>query len=720
VAQADTASRAAAAWCLDPRAGRYCRGTWRPVPSAGVNDAKATDATRLPATVAEALSNRAGRLPRVEQFSVDFILAAGAIWTVSCNLAYLAGWSLRTASMLSAAGLAVASALFLVFIRHDRSRAEAVAICCGPEDVRTSPDRGNIAVVAAAVIGLILWMAFLRTYLWFWLISVPLLTWGCWRTVRARVPATDGPAGSEPPARPVLLALLCAAAVLVTLATRQPSQDDCYYLNRSATLADDFTGTMRTGYSVLEKPGLPWPYPSYPLTAFHDFVGLLSWATGLEPLAVSAYILAPVGAVLMVFAYSLLCRTLFGRRWPWALVGVFILLAVGGSNVWHFANFGFPRIWQGKSLVLHVILPLVAVLGLRYGANGRLGDLLRLAGAATCAAGLSSISIWLVPSFTVLAALGGIQQWRHAIPRLVAVVAACGYPLAEGLLARSGFTADVGYRVVDRSFEELMQMSFGGSLGTAAWAAVVLLAPLTAPGLRTRRYLTVSVLGGLLTLMNPALFGLVVKYVTSAVVFWRVTWALPPMAVLAACLSLAGFQVPGRKLRKIAGPAVWCLLTAAFVDLAIRPPYGILANPGRIGWPGLKVTQPEYDAIALLMAKLPPGSPVMAPEEVGWMIPTFRHRLGSIAPRLNVIDQTVEHQMADAEEAQMRRESLRISQGGLGPGDEQILRQLVERYGLRGVVMAAASPGTTAADSTLERMGFKALRQGPYILWIRP
>jgi len=651
------------------------------------------------------------------QLWVDAALMAGSIWTLSCNLAYLVGWSLRTASLLSAGGVVIGTILLMRLHRcTPRTEPSPHAHEAVNDDV---PDRADAALVAVAIIGLLAWAAFLRSYLWFWLISVPLLALGYWRTVRPGLPAMREKAAMPPRSRPVLLALLCAAAVFVTLVTRQISQDDCFYLNRAATLADGFADTMRTGYGILEKQGVPWPYPSYPLIAFHDFIGLLSWATDLQPLAVSAYIIAPAGAVLMILAYGLLCRALFGHRWAWALVGVFIVLAVGGPNVWHFANFGFPRIWQGKSLVLHVILPLVAVFGVRYGADGKRDDAVRLAGAATCAAGLSSISIWLVPAFAVLSVMGGIHQYRRVIPRVATVVAACAYPLTEGLLARGGFAADVGYRVVDRSFEGLMELSFGGKAGTAAWAAVVILAPLAAAGDRARRYLIVGVLGGLLTLMNPALFRLIIKHVTSAVVFWRVVWVLPPMAVLAASLLLAGFRVPGARARRMVGPAVWCLLAAAFAGLGIMPPAGLLAVPERIGRLGLKVAQPEYEVVMLLMRKLPPGSPVMAPEEVGWMIPTFRRRLGAIAPRTNVIDQTVGHQMGESEDAQMRLEALRLSRG-LGAGDEQVLRRLVDRYGLRAVVIRSDSSGTAAASSVLRGLGFGALRQGPYVVWVRP
>jgi hypothetical protein len=421
----------------------------------------------------------------------------------------------------------------------------------------------------------------------------------------------------------------------------------------------------------------------------------------------------------VVLAYGILCRMVFSDHWKWALGGVFAILVLGGPTMWHFANFGFSRIWQGKSLLLHVILPVTAAYGLRFGAAGRRSDWLRLAAAATCATGLSSISIWLVPAFTVLAVLGGIVRWRDLLPRLTAAVVTCAYPLVEGLKAHAGAVEGLAYRVDDRPFEWILQLYFGGKIGALVWATVILLAPLLALPLRARRYLIVAVLGALLTLLNPMLFEADKKYVTSGVVFWRILWLLPPLPILAAALLLLGFRIPNPKVRAIAGPAVWCLLTALFVGLALQRPADMAIEPAQIGWPGLKVNQPEYAVIKLLMTKLPPGAPVMAPEAVGWMIPTFRHRLGAIAPRIQPVTQTIEHQMKSIEDADLRYQSLRYAEG-TEPVDPAALRRLVERFSLRGVIMRGGLPGIAIANTTLARLGFVPLASNPYAVWIRP
>lgn len=649
---------------------------------------------------------------RIAPLLIDLFLGGGAIGTLCCNLSYLAGWSLQTASLLFATiSLVAGSVIFACRRLLEKPMQEP------SESGHFLEFRRDVIPAAIAFVCLLIWSIFWHGYLSYWLLTIPLLAVGyVIARPRQRRQFRDV-AGSH--SGKSLLLLLSAGALLVTLVTNRPNADDCYYLNRAAALADGFHQTMRTGYTLFEKTGLPFPYPSFPLIAFHDWIGFWSWATGLQPMAVSAYVVAPIGAVLVVLAYSILCRMLFPEHWKWALAGVFAMLVLGGPTMWHFANFGFSRIWQGKSLVLHVILPVTAAYGLRFGGTGRRGDWLRLAAAATCATGLSSISIWLLPAFTVLAVLGGNTRWRDLLPRTTAAVVACAYPLAEGVMAHAGAVEGLGYRVDDRPFDWILQLYFGGKLGVLVWATVILLAPLLALPLRARRYLLVGVLGALLTLLNPMLFEADKKYVTSGVVFWRILWLLPPLPVLAAALLLVGFHFSKPKTRALAGPAIWCLLTGLFVGLALQRPADMGFEPAQIGWPGLKVHQPEYAVIELLMNKLPPGAPVMAPEAVGWMIPTFRHRLGAIAPRMQPVSQTIEHQMKDGEDAELRYQSLRFAEG-TEPVDPAALRRLVERFSLRAVVMCGGLPGFATANTTLAGMGFVPLPCDQYAVWIRP
>ena len=539
-------------------------------------------------------------LGRIAPPLIDLFLGGGAIWTLCCNLSYLAGWSLQTASLLFVTISLGAGSALIACRRFLRKPTEAPS---EPENFLRF--RRDIVPAAIACACLLIWSFFWHSYSSYWLLTVPLLAVGYAMARPSQYRQTPAVARSR--SSESLLLLLSAGAVLVTLVTNRPDADDCYYLNRAAALADGFHQTMRTGYTLFEKAGVPFPYPSFPLLAFHDWIGFGSWATGLQPLAVSAFIVAPIGAVLLVLAYSILCRMLFPNHWKWALGAVFAILVVGGPARWHFANFAFSRIWQGKSLVLHVILPVTAAYGLRFGATGRRSDWLRLAAVATCATGLSSISIWLLPAFMVLAVVGGITRWRDLLPRTIAAVMACAYPLVEGVMAHAGAVEGLAFRVDNRPFAWILQSYFGGKIAVLVWAAVILLTPLLALPLRARRYLLVGIVGALLTLLNPMLFEADQKYVTSGVVFWRILWLLPPLPILAAALLLLGFHVPNPKTRAIAGPAVWCLLTGLFVGLALQRPPDMDFEPAQIGWPGLKVDQPEYAAVKLLMNKLPPA-----------------------------------------------------------------------------------------------------------------
>ena len=145
--------------------------------------------------------------------------------------------------------------------------------------------------------------------------------------------------------------MLVAAAILLTLFLHRPDADDEQYLGMALSLL------ANADQPIQQLPGYQPGF--YAVTAYEPFKAMLSYTTGL-PLLDSYYLLVPalMSAVTVVITYRLL-RELVPEGWLIGMLFFFVVMLAWGDVHRTLANFGFVRMFQGKSVFVSAVVPAI-------------------------------------------------------------------------------------------------------------------------------------------------------------------------------------------------------------------------------------------------------------------------------------------------------------------------------------------------------------------------
>ncbi len=443
------------------------------------------------------------------------------------------------------------------------------------------------------------------------------------------------PAASDatpPPRAWTLTAVaLVAAQAVSTVVYYRPDWDDCLTL----AAARDYTeGEILNDEEPTHRQG-------FPLVAVESLLSWELWGAtlgrfaGLGPLVVFHTLLPPLLVGLAYASYAALFGELLPRRWvPLALVGLSGYFLFGISGLECSANHFLVRIWQGKAVLLHVALPLVAVMTHRFAARPVVGRWLGLTASVVFAAGVSTSATFLggvlVAALTV--ALLPVARGRRSIilagsalavaPLLVPALTVRDYVLAERVMHQAGAAS-----AWHAWFATLLVHAGRGSV-EILWVVLLPLVAALLPGPRGRGLLVIYPALVLATVANPWLRPLVAGRLTTDMGYYRLFWLFPVGAGLASATALLARLAERWLHRKSPRPSAQFALGAA---LALATLAGFL--PGRYVWSPANDVGPfmtprraenpekmpaDVLAIARLLARDPDrgAGTVLAPEEV--------------------------------------------------------------------------------------------------------
>lgn len=196
------------------------------------------------------------------------------------------------------------------------------------------------------------------------------------------------------------LAWATALAVLSTF-TLWPNPDDLYYVNLSQWVVDHGTFPLRdTIFSDLVFPMASWP----PVASYDAMIGTLARLSGVHAASVVYLFVPPVATFLSVLALWRLLRAWQVKAVGVALsLGLVFLLFDGGPGYAAPGNLFLIRLWQGKVILLCLMVPLLLVYALRYVERPTRAHAWWLFAGGVAAVGLSTSAMFLVP----LVALAG-------------------------------------------------------------------------------------------------------------------------------------------------------------------------------------------------------------------------------------------------------------------------------------------------------------------------
>src|SRR6185437_11875490 len=337
-----------------------------------------------------------------------------AIWTVYVHLITATHSSFDTLlhGLPMAALVATAATVAWFRLKEPARRFEPVALgdeaVSGPVAALVVRAIGNRTAPFAILALAIVWVGLLSAglpYPVFWWMAL-LAMCGAWMwNLRGALHITPGDDVGKHSAWIVLF--VAAAAVCITLVASRPDADDAFYRSVSATLLRFPQQPVLVHDTLYRLPDVPILLQFYRLSNYDVLVGTLARITGADHMVVAYLFLPSAFAAFCILAWAYLLRRIVPARWPWALLILFVCVLALGEMHRAYGNFAFVRLFQGKSILVTGMVPVIAGSALRFARHGGLRHWLLLFAAQIAALGVSASALFVAPAAAALGLAGG-------------------------------------------------------------------------------------------------------------------------------------------------------------------------------------------------------------------------------------------------------------------------------------------------------------------------
>ena len=244
-----------------------------------------------------------------------------------------------------------------------------------------------------------------KTIIWCFLVMAVAGFFSLWRLWK-KTNATPGK-GYRFHLSQLLLLILGLAYATTVLFVRRPNQDDVVYFHRVLTQLLDLNQPIYLRETGLGMDAAAFS-PVHLATSYEMLMGFLGHYLRIDPL----YFYQVVGHAFTAFSLPFVfywCSRIFGlNRWPaaiGALFGVgFLLLDNPGpaviGTVSRYWSFGMAAgyLWQGRSIVFILVLPLALALTYRFLNQANRSDLVWLTLLGIASVGLANTALYLIPA----------------------------------------------------------------------------------------------------------------------------------------------------------------------------------------------------------------------------------------------------------------------------------------------------------------------------------
>ena len=403
----------------------------------------------------------------------------------------------------------------------------------------------------------------------------------------------------------VLLAGLGLAYAATVLFVRRPNQDDVVYFHRVLTQLLDLNQPIYLRQTSVDMDAAAFS-PVHLATSYEMLMGFVGYYLAIDPL----YFYQVIGHVITTFSVPFVfywSARIFGlARWAaaiGALFGVgFLLLAdkssfgalLGAAKSLESADpagwVGFSTVagymWQGKSIVLILLLPIGLALSYRFLNRGNLSDLVWLTLLGIAGVGLSNPALYLLPAvigcswvaFFTLDLLGGKNraELRVQVHRGLLLVIPVAYPIAIlALLKMNIIPKPVDIHMVGPEYmpwKEAVGYAFGGPADYLRDVVLMIAVPLLIVRGRTGFFLFLYLCAVWLFCLNPLLAHIWMRN-TIATAYFRLVYLLQ-LPLLCALMAAAGSNL-AQKGRVINARAQTVLALSAIIVSFVGSYHGL-------------------------------------------------------------------------------------------------------------------------------------------------
>jgi hypothetical protein len=444
-------------------------------------------------------------------------------------------------------------------------------------------------------------------------------------------------------------ALLCALDSFLTLV---PDVDDAFLVNRSVAVEHGKGQPFPERDTLFSDQVFAVERPENPPPAIEPFIGTIARALPVPAPTVAYLLLAPLVSALAVGAVWQLLRILRAPNAALAAVCAAGFLALDGDVARTFGKDALNA-WQGKVILLLLIIPLTWRHAVAWGRDGDRRALVLLVACGIAGVGLSSTAVFVLPAIMVSGLGAAALADRRYQSRLVGAVPAVVYPLAVGLFAivatrQSGAVETVRLTAAGGAPPQPGGFSFYGGPGgfspTDAWHLVIgsgMTMAITVGAVLLAWLATRDRVARLVLLIAPlSLFGIffapgVLDALAdarggAASVLWRVVWVVPVPAAVGLVVT-SPFLLAKSRRRLVASIALPVGVAVAL--LAFGNPVWSTKKPVTLSRPAWDVQRESLAAARRLVELSEPGDTVAAPVAVGGALAIISSNIRAVNPR---------------------------------------------------------------------------------------
>ncbi len=426
--------------------------------------------------------------------------------------------------------------------------------------------------------------------------------------------------------RPVTLALFtcCLLSVSLCLASHRYDSDDSDYVPNIIYYMEHPKAPMDFKIHYLDSGGEP--FVSYHISTslpFERAQGIPAYIGRMNYLTVY-YLLTPalLGCMIPLVWFYLISRFSFPPHA--AVTGAFFIclsLILMGEQHRSFGNFAFNRIFQGKTVLLAVGLPLFGALTIDFFQSPGKRKWLYLFAASMAMVGLSNSAAVLVPLLAVVLAvacsLSYVPTVKARILTTIKYFFTLVYPaLYAGSILLLSFGDVSGDSVVNQpwpvTFFGQAELVFAGPV-VALFLIFGTISAIVLVQKRERRFLITWAVLVVVLYLNPLVSPFIIKYATSQNIYWRLFY-LPPFPLV---LGLSGaalasrLETVGIRWRRVILIGAGALLLAANLPSSSSSVFRHDTKT-KLALPGYKVWGLDRGRQVLDLAP-PPGTMLAAP-----------------------------------------------------------------------------------------------------------
>jgi hypothetical protein len=543
----------------------------------------------------------------------------------------------------------------------------------------------------------------------------------------------------------VFLLLCCVFGALLALVSYRSSTDDAVYLPNAVYYMENPETPMGFAVHFMDfgKNEPPVSYHRFSLP-FEYVQALTATATHLNLLTVY-YILAPAlfGFMIPLVWFYLLSR--FTKSAYAAVFGALLIcvcLLLMGGQYRSYGNFAFNRIFQGKTVVFAIGIPLFTALTIDYFRVASLRTWLYLLALSTALIGCSVGSTVLVPLLAiVLAMAGSIAYLRGVKRRIIHGVLYLGslvYPAvyAASILLYSVDQLGTGTAVNSSFWPRSFLAQATWVLGDPAVIVLMVLGTIAATIFlkkENRTFLGIWFVAIIVLYLNPVVSPFLIEHVTTPNIYWRLFYLLPfPLVIgLSGVALISHLENQDLKWRlHIPGMVILALLLAHVPSSVFRyqlviPTFEVDYGPRHrtgLQWPGYKIAR-SYKLARNVLDIAPPEGTMLAPKLISCMVAMQTARYKHVCYREDVT--LVAFGVGrKSNEHQLRVEANTGLRGIIGETQLSSIDELVKRYPLINTVVAY--PAEKKRDrvrlkTLLSKRGFTNLQMaGTMLVFSRP